>query len=268
MLLPNTHGIYIMVFCMKQFTNTKFKIFRETIILVLFILVIKTILSHFGWEFISTSALMTSIISGSIFVLGFILSATYRDYKESEFVPVSVVTAIESIHSDGLLFKKQYKKFDFNELNTILISILDHFKKDLIAHTKKAYFKTNELTFIFEKLEKLGVPANYIVKLKQEQNVILRGILRVNYIQRIQPIPSAFILVQSIVIGLIIILLFTKMDSIGNELMAIGFITFIFIYMLKLIRVLEKPFHEEGSTMDDVSLFHLKEQQLRLTKEK
>ncbi len=253
---------------MKQFTSTKFKIFRETLIIVLLILVAKSIISHFGWEFISTSALMTSIISGSIFVLGFILSSTYRDYKESEYVPVSVVTAIESIHNDGKLFKKMYKKFDYVELNKLLVSILDLFKKDLLIHTKKAYFKANELSLIFDKLEKLGVPANYIVKLKQDQNVILRGILRVNYIQKIQPIPSAFILVQSIVTGLVIILLFTKMDSIINELAAIGFITFIFIYMWKLIRVLEKPFREEGTTMDDVSLFHLKEQQLRLSREK
>jgi hypothetical protein len=254
---------------MKIFSSTKFKILRETLVLVLLIMVVKIVLSHFNLEFISTSALMTSIISGSIFVLGFILSGTYRDYKESEYVPVSVVTAVESIHNDALLFRKEYgKKFDFDELNRILKDILSLFRKDLLAHSKKSYFKANELTLVYDKLEKLGVPANYIVKLKQDQNTILRGILRVNYIQRIQPIPSAFILVQSIVFGLILILLLTKMDSIVNELMAIGFITFIFIYMLKLIRVLEKPFHEEGSTMDDVSLFHVKEQHLRFAKEK
>lgn len=250
------------------FNSTKYKILRETIVLVLLVLVVKVIVSHLGWEFISTSALLTSIISGGIFVLGFILSSTFRDYKESEYVPVSVVSSIESIHNDGLLFQKEYKNFNFNELNKTLVSILDLFKKDLIAHTKKSYFKANELTLVFDKLEKLGVPANYIVKLKQDQNTILRGILRVNYIQKIQPIPSAFILVQSIVIGLTLILLFTKMDSIINELMANAFINFIFIYMLKLIRVLEKPFHEEGSTMDDVSLFHVKEQLRRFSKEK
>ncbi|MBA3724332.1 MAG: hypothetical protein H0W89_05620 [Candidatus Levybacteria bacterium] len=250
------------------FTSTKFKIFRETIVLVLLILITKTLLSHYGWEFISTSSLLTSIISGSIFVLGFILSGTYRDYKESEYVPVSISAAIESMHNDAILFKKEYKKFDYATFTTTLKSILDLFKKDLLAHTKKSYFKTNELTLAFDQLGKLGVPANYIVKLKQDQNTILRGILRVNYIQKIQPIPSAYILVQSIVIGLMLILLFTKLDSIFNELIAVGFISFIFIYMLKLIKVLEKPFHEEGSTMDDVSLFHLKEQQTRLAKEK
>lgn len=250
-------------------SSTMYKILRESIVLVLLIVLVKVVLSHFGWEFISTSALLTSIISGSIFVLGFILSGTYRDYKESEYVPVSVVTAVESIHNDALLFKKEYgKKFDFQELNKILIDILTLFRKDLLNHTKKSYFKANELMLVYDKLEKLGVPANYIVKLKTDQNTILRGILRVNYIQRIRPIPSAFVLVQSIVVSLIIILVFTKMDSIVNELMAIGVITFIFIYLLKLIRVLETPFHPEGATMDDISLFHVKEQLQRFSKEK
>lgn len=254
---------------MQIFNSVKFRIFRETLVIVLLILIAKVILSHFGWEFFSTSALMTSIISGSIFVLGFILSGTYRDYKESEYVPVSITTAIESIHNDALIFKKEYgSKFDYAGMTKTLQSILELFRKDLLSHTKKSYFKVNELSLHFDKLEKLGVPANYIVRLKQDQTTLLKGILRVNYIQRIQPIPSAFILVQSIVSGLIIILLFTKMDSILNELVANGFITFIFIYLLKLIRVLEVPFHEEGATMDDVSLFHIKEQQQRFAKKK
>jgi len=226
----------------------------------------KIVIDHYGWEFIATSSLLTSIISGSFFVLGFMLSSTHTDYKESEKLPTDLSTSIESIHNDGLLFKKRYKKFDVEELSDILAKIIILFKKDLIDHTKTSFFKTKELSIVFEKLEKLGLPPNYIVKLKQDQNIIIRITLRANYIQKIQPIPSAFILVESIVVGLIIILLFTKMDSLFNELMAIGFVTFIFIYMVKLIKVLEHPFHLEGSTMDDVSLLHLDEQANRFKK--
>lgn len=250
-------------------TNLSFKkmrIFWDTLLIVVLILGLKVLFNSFGWEFISTSSLLTSILSGSIFVLGFILSSTHADYKESEKLPVDLVTSIESIYNDGILFKKKYKKFDFNELKDILFLIIKLFKKDLMDNKRMAFFKAKELSNVFGKLEKMGLPANYMVKLKQDQNVIMRVILRVNYIQRIQPIPSAFILVESIVVGLIIILVFTKMDSLFNELIAIGFITFIFIYMLKLIKILEKPFHKEGSTMDDVSLFHLEEQEARIEK--
>lgn len=173
-------------------------------------------------------------------------------------------TSVESIYSDGQIFKNQYKKFDFEELKNILSDVLKLFKKDLVDHTKMSFFKAKELSAIFEKLEVLGLPANYIVKLKQDQNSILRAILRINYIQKIQPIPSAFILVESIVVGLGMILVFTKMDSLLNALIAVGFIMFIFVYLLKLIKVLEKPFHIEGSTMDDVSLFHIEEQISRI----
>jgi hypothetical protein len=164
-----------------------------------------------------------------------------------------------------LLFKKQYPDFNLDELQKNLSEIITAFKKDLIEHTKESFFKAKDLSLLFAKLESFGVPANYIVKLKQDQNSILRVILRVNYLQKIQPIPSAFILVESIVVGLIGILLVTKMDSLLNELTAIGFIAFIFIYMFKLIKVLDTAFHLEGSTMDDVSLFHLEDQEKRIS---
>jgi hypothetical protein len=250
------------------FRHSKGKIFRETLVVVLLILIVKVFINHFGWEFMTPSSLLPSIITSCIFVLGFILSGTYRDYKESEYIPVRVTAAIESIYQDGILFKKQYKKFNLIELEDILETTLALFRKDLTAHTKKSYFKILELSEIFAKLERLGVPANYIVKLKQDQSVLLRSILRVNYFQKIQPIPSAFVLVQAIVYGLIVLLLVTKLDSVVNELLAIGTISFIFVYMLKLIKVLDKPFHTAGSTMDDVSLFQLKELQTRIGNEK
>ena len=56
-------------------------------------------------------------------------------------------------------------------------------------------------------MEKGGVPANFIVKLKQQQMALLRSRHRVNYIQRIKFIPSATILARSMVIVLIALLL-------------------------------------------------------------
>lgn len=253
------------VLSMKIYSRyKKLKIFRQTLFIVSIILIVKVILNYNSLEFIPTSSLLTSIIAGSFFVLGFMLSSNHADYKESEKLPINLSNSIESIYNDGLLFKMQYKKFNDKELNDILYNIIILFKKDLVEQTNKSFFKTKELSNVYFKLEKLGVPANYIVKLKQDQNNISQAILRINYIQRIQPIPSAFILIESLVYGLILILLITKMESLFKELIAIGFITFIFIYMLKLIKVLEKPFQIEGSTMDDISLFHLEEQAKRI----
>ena len=99
------------------------------------------------------------------------------------------------------------------------------------------------------------MPANFVVKLKQQQVALLRSRHRVNYIQRIKFIPSATILARSIVMALVVLLMITDIHPFYGGLVMVGLITFILVYMLILIKVISTPFHKAGKTQDDVSLF-------------
>jgi len=103
--------------------------------------------------------------------------------------------------------------------------------------------------------QKGDVPANFIVKLKQQQLVLLKHRKRVTYIQRIKFIPSATILLRSIVFFVLGLLILTNVDPFYGSLAIIGIISFVFIYMMILIEVTSIPFHASGKTRDDVSLF-------------
>lgn len=118
----------------------------------------------------------------------------------------------------------------------------------------------------FGAMEKAGVPANFIVKLKQQQAQLLRHMFRVNYIQKIDFIPSAMFLVRSIVVLVIGLLLLTNIDPFYGGLVITGAISFILCYMLLLIGVIRVPFHTSGKTRDDVSLFLLRETHSYLSK--
>jgi hypothetical protein len=106
-------------------------------------------------------------------------------------------------------------------------------------------------------MEKADVPANFIVKLKQQQALLVRNLFRVNYIQRITFLPSAIILAWSIVVLAIGLLLLTEIEPFVGGMVLSGVITFILVYVLLLIRIIGTPFHSEGKTKDDVSLFLL-----------
>ena len=244
----------------------KFKIFRQTLFIVIGLLIIKTFVHNLGWDVLEPTPLHTGILAGSVFVLGFILSSTHADYKESEKMPVALTTTIESMHQDGLIFKQQYKKFPYEKFREHLHEIIVLFREDIREHSNKTIEKVRELSGFFIELEKLGVPANYIVKLKQERNTILSLTLRMHYLLRIQPLPSAFILVQALAALIILMLIFTTVGGLLESFMVVGFFSFIYIYMLQLIRVMDEPFGAEGNTQDDISLFLLKEEQQRLTK--
>ena len=58
---------------------------------------------------------------------------------------------------------------------------------------------------------------------------------------------------------MIAILLFTNLEPFNASAVALALVAFIFIYLIQLIGVANKPFHREGATQDDVSLFLVEE---------
>ncbi len=235
-----------------------YRIFILTILLTLLLLGVKFVLHTLGWEIIYLDRLHGSVISGTIFVIGFLLSATIRDYKEAERIPAEAAATLENIYEDAASIKKNYPDFDFETYKLQLQKVAKSFRTDLRnskSHT--ARLQLHELNQLNADMESAGVPANFIVKLKQQQAALVRHLFRVNYIQRITFIPSASILAWSIIIIGILLLLFTDMQSFFGSMMVTGAILFILLYVSILIQVIKTPFQDEGKTKDDVSLFLL-----------
>ena len=237
---------------------------RHRIVLVAFvvtsiIVVSKYILHAIGFEPVEQTSLHNAMISSVIFVIGFILSATITDYKESERIPAEFASSVESMYEDAKEFHKKYPAFDLALFRTNLIDVLNTFRTGTRVNRKGARREISELNVSFGQMEAAGVPANFVVKLKQQQGILLKSMYRVNYIQKIKFIPSAFLLVRLIVILSVGTLLLTNIDPFYGGLLITGTITFIMTYMLLLIQVISVPFHDSGRTRDDVSLFLLKE---------
>lgn len=77
-------------------------------------------------------------------------------------------------------------------------------------------------------------------------------------------LPSAYVLIQSIVGLIVAALLFTELDPFYQSIVVLIFISYFFIYLVKLLRVIDTPFRVAEYTMDDVSLFLLTELDHRL----
>ncbi|MGH7566418.1 MAG: hypothetical protein ACREK2_06280 [Gemmatimonadota bacterium] len=68
--------------------------------------------------------------------------------------------------------------------------------------------------------------------------------------------------------GLILALVFTKIDPLFYEsIVILAFISYFFIYLIRLLRIIDRPYRHGERTMDDVSLFLLNEfeDQMRAT---
>lgn len=233
-----------------------YRIFITTVVITAAIIAAKYLLHLLGFELIVLGSLHGSVISGVIFVIGFILSATISDYKEAERIPAEIASTIEDMNEDVISIHQNYPKFDLAGYQKQLKKVAKSLAGDLRS-SKSDAAKTElyALGRLHAAMEKSGVPANFIVKLKQQQASLTRHLFRVNYIQKITFIPSSIILAWSIVIIAITLLVFTEVEPFIGGVVITGAISFIMVYVLQLITVIKTPYHDEGKTKDDVSLF-------------
>ena len=245
-----------------------FRIFFISIGIAAALEIVKFAFHQLDWEVISHGSLHNSVISGAFFVVGFLLSATIADYKESERIPSEFSSILENMYEDTKSSHTKYSGFDLDKVRLQLISIAKTLRSDVRNKSHHARHEVHKLNESFAEMEEAGVPPNFIVKLKQQQAQLARSLFRVNYIQNIRLIPSATILARSIVVLTTLLLLFTEIEPFYGGMAISALITFIFVYMMLLIQVISTPFHPAGKTQDDVSLFLVGESLEYLKKQK
>lgn len=237
----------------------------QTFLIIIILVAIKLVISHYDFEFVTVTPLYTSIVAGGIFLFSLILAGTLADYKESEKIPAEIAAACENIYHEGLAIKSTANTFALASLRSTLMEIITGFKQDIESVNSRTSLKAvTKLSQSFLEMDRLGVAPNYIAWLKSEQGVIRRNLMRAYYIQRINFLPSAYILVKSVIILVLALLMITNIEPIYESIIILVFLTYFFVYIMKLLGILEKPFQTEGKTMDDVSLFLLEELMGRL----
>jgi hypothetical protein len=62
--------------------------------ILIIVIVTKFIIHILGYEIMAFNALFTSIVAGTIFLLGFLISGVLSDYKESEKIPSELAASL------------------------------------------------------------------------------------------------------------------------------------------------------------------------------
>lgn len=251
----------------------KYFIATKILFFVILILISRFLILEYSLDFITLNSLASSIIAGAMFIIGFLLSGVFSDYKEVDKLPAEMRSILESIlsESDALYRKDNSFKEENKKLKNIVIEFIKEFESGLShskdhSHMEHALEKIKEFDLIFDEMEKRGVPPNYMTRIKTEQSNLKKILLRIYHIQKTKFIPSVVLLMDSIVFLVILFLLFTKTDLYIGYL-ELGLISYILIYIRRLIILLEKPFRKgEDDTEDDVSIFVLRELRENLEK--
>jgi len=67
---------------------------------------LKFLSHHFGFEIMELNALFTSLVAGTIFLIGFLITGVLSDYKESEKIPSELAASLKSMYDDAYTIYK------------------------------------------------------------------------------------------------------------------------------------------------------------------
>ena len=82
--------------------------------LVLAVALLKFLSHKLGFEIMELNALFTSLVAGTIFLIGFLISGVLSDYKESEKIPGEIASCLEAL-ADEALFMHYKKKSELSK---------------------------------------------------------------------------------------------------------------------------------------------------------
>ncbi len=234
----------------------KYSILLNTAVTVLVVIGVKLVTHLLGWEVISLNPLFSGIVAANVFLMGFLLSGVLADYKESERLPGELAASIETIADEAAMVYESKDVLAGGQFLEYLLglsqSIRDWFYKK--QPTRQVMQRLGEMGHHFVALESL-IQANFIARLKQEQNNIRRVLIRIHTIRETAFIPSGYLIARITTMLLMGGLVLSRIDPFYESLFYVGVIAFLMRFLDLLIRDLDNPFgYYEGDSVEDVSL--------------
>lgn len=232
-----------------------------TLVIVAVLVAIRAVLWVVGVEGMSPTALSAGIITGAIFVMGLVVAGTLGDYRDAERAPADLAAGLYSILRETESMHSVWGAPDLSALRRRLISVVTSLRADIDdGSTRTCQAAIEELTETFEELDQSDVPANYVVRLRAEQSGLRKAVLRIYHLQREEFLPSAYAMIVAFISLVLVLLMLTNFEGLAESLVTVGFLSFFFLALLRLLNVISTPFKVgRERTDDDVSLFLLHE---------
>jgi hypothetical protein len=230
---------------------------------------LKSLAHIYDLEMMELNSLFTSLVAGTIFLIGFLITGVLTDYKESEKIPSELAATIKSLIDDAYTIYKCKNSNTAKQLIDFHIALTHNlidwlYKKE---RTQSLLLKISQMNDYFARLDTEGVQANYIIKMKNDQSTIRRLIMRIDTIRDTGFIGSAYAIVEAMWLAIAIGLFVIFIEPFYASLFFTTLVIFLISYMLLLIKDLDNPFDysRHGESGTEVSLRPLHDLKIELT---
>jgi hypothetical protein len=210
------------------------------------------------------------VLTGGVFLLGFILAGVMSDYKEAEKIPGEVATTLETIEEIFVLASTGRPGLKLPELRRQVLGLLDDIQAWLLKKktTPEVFAAMTRMTETVRTLEKEGA-GPYASRAVPQVLMMRKNIQRIDVISRTGFLPPAYALLEVLLAMILVLLLVAKFKSLVAESILVPFVTLVNLYMLRLIKDVDDPFdyRTDGAKAGgaEVDLFPLDEYRTRLS---
>ena len=182
--------------------------------ITLALLVFRLVFDYLKFDILPVTNLITAFISGAIFTIAIIYSGTLIDYKESEKIPGEIATSLRTFYSDLELVRVPDKALvkGMQEKTAALLRCINMNFRNNAWNLEEMDTAIDTINADISKLVDLNVPPNFVIKLKTEMTTIDRLSHRIKTIADTSFIPAAYAISELAAVGVIILLLFIKLD--------------------------------------------------------
>src|SRR5687767_10936679 len=179
----------------------------------------KLVVDQLGWDTVALNALHSGLVTGNVFLIGFMLAGTLSDYKESEKLPGELAGRVETIADECQILHRDTGA-------DVARECLEHL--DRLAGALNGWLRgrdtvdsvlahIEDLNRFFLAFQPLTQP-NFIVRLKQEQSSLRLLVIRINTIKETSFVGAGYMAVGIISVLLVISLLFANIAQLPAEL--------------------------------------------------
>jgi hypothetical protein len=222
----------------------KWKLLVTTLPFVAVAVAAKCVLQFWlNWEGIVDFSDISVVLTGAVFLIGFMLSGVMSDYKESEKLPGELACALEGFEDNLLHAAVAKPAFDATAVRSLARSLANHVRNWLYKRKdqQELYEDISKAIQLVFDAEKAGASSQAARALAELQN-LRKIITRIGVISRTNFLASGYALLDTLVALTIVLLLLAHFKSTIAEVTIVAFVTLIFVYMVRLIRDVDDPF--------------------------
>jgi hypothetical protein len=234
----------------------KWGIIYKSLAIVVVLLAVRVIVDYLGWDTITINPVVGAFITGAIFTIAIIFTGTFTDYKESEKIGGEMCSALKALYNDTIVIPLEDEAplaTARSHIRGLLHEILSSFKNNA-WDIKTINLAMDTVNNDIRTLARLNVAPPQIVKLRVEMGALDKLVNRVDVIIRTEFIPAAYAIAEVATAGVILILLFMKIDPAIDGIVIFAVISIMLVALIFLIKDMDNPFEFGEQTHADVDI--------------